>query len=207
MSEPYFLITGHGRSGTHYMARLFQWFGFNVGEYKKEKGGMAHNFPPDGWPFDKNRGDGNYMIQVVRDPWKVVDSVYLAEYSLPKQNSKHIPEIFVGSDIDKAMRSVVLWNRAVAEANPDLTVKVEEAPEVCAEWFRTEGLETKDTGKEKPLTNVNNRVEAGGWDLKGTTPFNEASDDVADMFREHCRIYGYPTEPKGFSCGSCGADI
>lgn len=184
-----FLITGHGRSGTHYMARLFQWFGINVGEYKNGEDGIAHNFPSDLWPLPLPGERKVHLIQVVRDPRKVVESTYLADYSLPKQNSQKIPEIYVRDDkLGNAIRSVVLWNRAISKAGPDLVVKVEDAPASCAVWLSDCGYRLSFTG-EMPSNDINKR-DKEGWS-SGSVPWDEMTPELTEMFNAHCEEYGY----------------
>ena len=92
-----FLVTGHGRSGTNYMAALFGWLGYEVGARKHCKYGMAHNFPaavnPNLWPFDKIRERYNHLIHVVRHPQKVLASTLFTHRDVVYENATKIPEI------------------------------------------------------------------------------------------------------------------
>lgn len=188
-----FFITGHGRSGTNYMAHLFQYLGYEVGPQSPYKDGMAHNYPPGTWPPKNLRKEHCYLIQVVRDPWKVVESTYLAKYSLPRQNAQRLPEINKGNTrFEKTIRSVVLWNRAIKSARPDLIVKVEEAEEVCSRWLESVGLEVNALG-EAPAKNINQRHNHG-WHMNWKVPWEELIGDKLTFFQRHCREYGYPEE-------------
>jgi len=125
------------------MAGLFQWFGLPVGLKHHVAHGLCHHYPfgilP--WPFARAREEYDYLIHYVRDPWKVVESVYLHRDgidhrdSMVSENARHIPEIACGNGLEIAVRSVVLWNRAIAEAKPDLVVRVEDAIPTCINWF------------------------------------------------------------------------
>jgi len=199
--KPLFYITGHGRSGTNYMAELFTHLGYPVGKQSGARCGQSHNFPQH-WPPTLIKENYQYLIQVVRDPWKVLESVHLATYSLAFQNTKKLPEIGAGTrdwakvTIDQNIKSVVLWNRAIAEAKPDLLVKVEEAEEVCTKWLNSIGLEVR-LSKSPPRKDVNKR-QTGGWHLREKVPWDKASKECIKMFKEHCQIYGYSNEaPSG----------
>ena len=141
-----FFITGHGRSGTHYMGALFRHLGYDVGTQKDLADGQSHNYPHKFWPFTKARDHYEYLIQVVRDPWKVVESVYLAKYSIPLAYSDRIKDLNAGIEhetddkLKQAVNSVVVWNERITEASPDLVVKVEEADYRCPEWLSSIGL-------------------------------------------------------------------
>ncbi|MHC4607053.1 MAG: hypothetical protein ACYTAF_08945 [Planctomycetota bacterium] len=184
-----FFITGHGRSGTHYMACLFTHFGYPVGEQCDKQHGQSHAFPGL-WPPEQIRKKYTHLIQVVREPRLVVESTYLANYSLARINWKRVPEIKEGNDLERAIRSVVLWNRAIAEAKPDLITKVEEAPARCGDWLNDIGHPTQIHGKP-PATNINYRT-ASGWNLGGEVPWASVGKEVMEMFNEHCKTYGYP---------------
>jgi hypothetical protein len=190
-----FLITGHGRSGTNYMAHLFNWFGFRVGARQLGHNGMAHNFPPAInpmlWPFTEVRRYYAHLIHVVRNPWKVVESSYAFDLSLPDEHAKVMPGINDGNELDRTIRSVVLWNRAIREAEPDLTVKVEEAMLDCEDWLRAAGFLIRKLPLPPPPTNVNGRSPDLGFDMEKTVNWDDAGDAVMELFSEHCAEYGY----------------
>jgi len=95
----------------------------------------------------------------------------------------------------KTVRSIVLWNQAIAKAKPDLVVKVEEAEMVCYDWIKSLGLEIHPRpGFPLPAKNVNHRT-SGGWDLDGTVPWKELNKEYLQMFQEHCKEYGYDDTP------------
>lgn len=198
-----FLLTGHGRSGTHYMSALFKWFGIDVGLYSNGNDGASHHFPFHklcDWPFSRVRERYKYLIHYVRDPLKVVESTYLHKEgikcvkSLVGETSSKIEEINDGSELEISIRSVVLWNRAIADAKPDLCVKVEEAPTALKKWLTENGFELSQTKAPEPATDTNKRTR-GQWHVGASVPWSEVSDPVRDMIKKHCREYGYPEKP------------
>jgi hypothetical protein len=50
----------------------------------------------------------------------------------------------------------------------------------------------KPSGDPPPDT-VNAR-HSRGWDLDGTVPWDTLDKQHAEMFKAHCRFYGYPDE-------------
>lgn len=192
-----FFITGHGRSGTHYMAYLFKHFGYSVGAQCDQKHGQSHNFPPRRlWPPCRIRDEYKHIIQVVRNPRRVVESAYLGDYSLAHQNTPRIPAIDQGTLLEKTIRSVALWNWAIKRAQPDLVVKVEDAPRVCREWLERTGIPCGAHG-ELPPTNANTR-RYPGWNYLSKSnpykpvPWDTVSPEVMETFNAHCDEYGYP---------------
>jgi hypothetical protein len=195
MGKRNFLITGHGRSGTNYMAALFQWFGYEVGAQSDGKHGMSHNFPPmpDWKSFRDARQSYRYLIQVVRNPYKVVESTFLAKYSLVDQNAKRITEIKQGDKLEQAIRSVVLWNKAIQYANPDLVVQVEHSISVCREWLSENRFPVIISRDKAPRKDINKRTEFG-WNLDKPIPWETVSESTMDMLSKHCIEYGYEKE-------------
>ena len=193
MSEkPLFFISGHGRSGTNYMAGLFNYLGYNVGPQSDGPDGQAHNFP-NFWPFEKAYENYRYLIQVVRNPKLVVESTYLARYFLPRVYTKRIPDLNAGIEgrLEQAVNSLIVWNQLISEACPDLVVRVEEAEWVCQKWLDRKWLDwnLKDA-VEPPPKNINHRT-AAGWDLERRVPWEELDRGWRAKLNEHSRSYGY----------------
>jgi hypothetical protein len=78
-----------------------------------------------------------------------------------------------GSDIHDAVMSYVLWYAMLEEQNPELIVKVEEAPARIKEFLEDKGMQAS-TPDRWPSTSTNGRThewlrpaqleeEAGGW--------------------------------------------
>lgn len=189
-----FMITGHGRSGTKYMYKLFNWLGFLVGDKWNGHDGMSHDFPmsvqSNLWPMREFKRYYHHLIQVVRNPHKVVESTYLCRvYNLVEDRAERIPEIARGNKIERTIRSLVLWNQAIKNEKPDLVVKVEEAPRVCRAWLIENGFAVKDNPKPPPPTDVNSR-DVAGWD-SGRVPWDKIGPEVRRMYKKHCEEYEY----------------
>lgn len=185
-----FFISGHGRSGTNYMAHLFAHFGYKVGPQLEEPNGQSHNFPTF-WPFKNVYTKYRYLIQVVRNPKLVVESTFLARYFLPRVYARRIPDLNAGIEgrLEQAVNSLIVWNQRISEAKPQLVVRVEAAPAVCREWLKNTGLSVSANG-ELPQENINRRTKIG-WDLKRPVPWNSLDREWVDKLNEHSRAYGY----------------
>ena len=135
--KPFFIITGHGRSGTKYMAALMGYFGYSVAHQKRGRDGSSSFHAAkaiigggkDEWGWCPPRSDPwVFLFHVVRNPWRVIESDVGVEGSPSQVISDWFPAIKGSTPLETSIRSVVLWNEAIEKGNPDLVVKVEEAP-------------------------------------------------------------------------------
>ena len=183
------------------MAHLFWHLGYDVGAQHDKDDGQSHNFPKL-WPPEALRTEYKYLIQVVRDPILVAESVFLAKYSLPAQNNSRAPAIGLsdsgtgwGADgpcLRKTIRSIVFWNDAISEASPDLVVKVEEADTVCQKWLHEMGM-TREVRDKAPKPGINHRHKSG-WNLDDKVPWGALDEEHFSMLKKHSTQYGYPEE-------------
>jgi hypothetical protein len=199
MTEAAFIVIGHGRSGTQYMAELLNVFGYDVKHENPGRNGVsamdALSIESGSRLFvsyDKERNRLLYKaapstktIHVVRNPWDVLESDYGHSSGVAVGASKWYWEILEKTGIDKVLTSIVVVNKKIAEYTIDLTVKVEEAETVVADWLK---IERRSTGLRKDI---------GHKDHKSLTAagYASASPGTLEAFKEHCTTYGYPTEP------------
>jgi hypothetical protein len=174
------------------MGQLFKWFGYNVGGHWNEEHGMAHDFPPsvrpELWPLTKAKRYYQYLIQVVRNPVDVVESAYLWKtMSLADQTNTKI-QLDGRNKLENTIQSVVLWNRAIEAADPDLVVQVEHAPSTCSGWLESKGFALTES-EEDPPGKVNARTE-DDWERKDVD-WSQADKNTMDMLKQHCSRYGY----------------
>lgn len=173
-----FLILGHPRSGTQYMARLMTCFGYSVGHETVSENGVScwswatyHPNPP--WSPGTRRDDFTEMIHVIREPLGVIASTAYTDtqdcwrddhtYSDDWKDiahggckSEHFRRLYTvqfpeWSLLDNAAMSYLGWTNLIQAQRPDLTVKVEEAPRVMADYL---GEKIKSP---PPPTNTNTR--------------------------------------------------
>jgi len=200
LREPLFLILGHGHSGTMYMARLMQYFCYDVQHERCGANGISDSLAM--WNARggsvrrafENRGKKGvrpcYLIQVVRNPWRVV----CTDFGIPHEGgsanyAKRWPAgVSEPGGIERPIRTVVVYNRKVSELGPDLVVHVESAPREVERWLRMRGLYVGHTG-ELPPTDVNTKPGERSFSFDSVAP------ELMREFREHCRIYGYEETP------------
>jgi len=201
MSTPVdFLILGHPRSGTGYMARLFTAFGYTVGHEKVERHGVsswmfavhADRVP---YTFDgKTRGDiePRHVFHVVRNPMDVIASMshtvhedraweFIACYALVCRNAPwHI----------RAAQSVVAWNRLIQGHFPrPKVVHVENAPAAVHNFLARNGYQPPSLSSVRlPPTNYNSRPHPS---VSREQIVAELPTDLADELEHHFQQYEY----------------
>jgi hypothetical protein len=136
MIEREFLITAHPRSGTGYMANLFQANGYDVGhEVMGEHGTSNWQFAvkSDFYPFDIDkikRQDCEFkqIIHVIRHPLFAINSIAFTEGRSEAFRSEFIP--ITGNPFERAIYSYYGWNMLIKSQRPDIVCKLEEAKDV-----------------------------------------------------------------------------
>lgn len=132
-----YLITGHPRCGTGYMAKLMQKYGFDIKHEEMGKDGISS------WIFtvkenqiwvDKtlNKKDYNFenLVMVVRNPFKAIPSIVYTETLDPRSiqlRAKYIKENGKMNAIEFAINSYIKWNNLILDQSPDYIVKLEQA--------------------------------------------------------------------------------
>ena len=198
-----FRVVGHSRSGTGYMAKLFQAHGYDVRHEEVGADGVsswqfaaqgARRLPyhytnqesPSAFAFD-------FTVHVIRAPLECIASLY---YTESQNQDWSTPEAFRAQFIGlrreapkmaRAVESWVNWNRLIDSQAPDVVIRVEDAIDALPLWLQKIGLATK-TCRELPPTDYNTRPHP---------PLTLAaieSQVPADLFAEFtiaARKYGY----------------
>ena len=149
------LILGHARSGTGYMAHLFNYFGAQIGHENYRENGISSwlfvnivnktNISNLWGPSRRMQDEYKYIIQCVRDPINAVRSIYLEHKMHPGvfKFRQRIIKKWLNIDIelidnitskpstpeDRAVLSYIYWNEIIKQQNPIITVQVENAVE------------------------------------------------------------------------------
>lgn len=145
------LVVGHPRSGTGFMSRLLQAYGLAVGHEQVDEDGISS------WMFAATTTEvpfsfdgssrANYifqtMIHVVRHPLGVIASTAYTELVNPpviEYLSRFVVVDRFAEKLEQACQSYLGWNKLIEAQRPDLRVRVEEAPELIAEFLQKRGL-------------------------------------------------------------------
>lgn len=128
MTGPMFLVTGCGRSGTAWAARLFTALGYPCGHERQytpwRSGPLAA--PESSWlavPHLDALGPGARVVRLIRDPYAVVASTmargFLADLTDPYAAyvAEHRPDITApGDHLGRAIRWAALWDTPLDDA-------------------------------------------------------------------------------------------
>ncbi|NMC62385.1 MAG: hypothetical protein GYA55_04385 [SAR324 cluster bacterium] len=131
----YLLITGHPRSGTGYMAKLFSANGYDIGHESLGRNGISawqfatpinHTI----WAVDLHRKDFEFetVIHVIREPLKCVSSVVCTEQHSESYRARYVN--LIGNVFERAVLSVSGWNKLIQSQLPTYTVPLEHAAEI-----------------------------------------------------------------------------
>ena len=190
-----FLILGHERSGTGYMAKLMRCFGYAVGhERVLEDGISAAQFAVRDMPtaVGPERGGENfrYVIQVVRHPLDVLaSSVHTVSGPMLRKHSKYVDIPTDADPVERHLWSIVLWNELISKWQPQLVTHVEDAVVNVEGFLRMRQKWKQHNGL--PPTNVNHRDHP-------PITVNEVMRKVSPMawhaLQLHSRVYGFSLE-------------
>lgn len=142
------LITGCGRSGTHYTARLLQEMGLDIPHEAVGKDGAAswkHTAPGVFVYIGKNReslidtSGFDRVLHQVRHPLKVIASMQTFSDSSWAYMAKSIELDTRASPVWKGMQAWVGWNR-LAETKARWRFQIEELPSRFPEFCQHAGL-------------------------------------------------------------------
>ena len=196
---PRFIIAGHWRSGTTYMSDLMTYFGFDVRHESKGKNGTCGTAVLiNRWDVESceelNRllyegARWTKLIQVVRNPWKVIESDHYLDRGCDQIVSWY-PDIGTVTGLNRAIKSVVTVNRKISEFYRDLVMRVEDAPAILEQWLSRNDLlsETHGSLPSKTTNHKDHRaLERKNWE--------SVSPNIMEMLKVHCREYGYPECP------------
>jgi hypothetical protein len=165
-----FLVVGHPRSGTRYMAELLQAFGYDVKHEAVGNDGTScwcwstHD-PTPPWAPGPRREIFGTVIHVLRHPLHAIASIALTDgYECKNKQHRRFVETTLAAPsgwasaglrgcasihyrqkytvqfpewdhLDNAAMSYLQWTNMVQAQGPQLTVRVEHAPAVLAEYL------------------------------------------------------------------------
>jgi hypothetical protein len=162
-----FLVVGHPRSGTGYMAMLLQAYGFDVGHERLLADGISSwmcavdtKYVPYG--DAKNGAEFEHVLHVVRHPVKTVASMaggILLQTRPPalKYMSSYI-DTQGGNEIETAVRTYVEWNTMIDSLKPSARFKVEHAHLELPKFLTRVGLECALDRTKAPARDYNSRL-------------------------------------------------
>lgn len=156
-NPPTFLVVGHPRGATGYMAALFQHYGYDVGHELMGKNGIsAWQYAVQGVPTKYNPPRNysatafDYIVHVVRNPWDTFVSCAFTEDSLHLRE----PHLFA-KGLERAeveLLSIPRWHRLCDSCAPHLTVKAESAASRLPLWLENLGLRRPTVGYPPAMT-------------------------------------------------------
>ena len=136
-----------------------------------------------------------YLIQVVRNPWRVIESDFLVEGNPSIAVVDKFPKVKGRNLLETSIKSVVFLNKRIQSFSPCLVVKVEQALAVISRWLENHGLFIGTSGLA-PAMDTNHKDHKGN--PLTTEDYSSVSPEVMESLREHCQKYGYSDEiPKG----------
>lgn len=149
-----FLITGHARSGTAYMANLFTKNGYEIGHERMKSDGIsswmfavcAEQYP---FTFDnstRQQYSFKNIIHVIRNPIDAIASIVHTEYASEDFRTKYV-QMF-GNEYERAIMSYIGWNKLIHSQCPDITVRLEDA----ARHFKFEDVEIANRREHPVMT-------------------------------------------------------
>jgi len=187
-----FLILGHPRCGTAYMAALMRSAGIKIRhENMGSKGISCWVFATDSnWRRStKNikRSDFRFkhIIHNVRNPAQALSSIlYTENVSLNfRKQHVHIDESL--SPLSQAIQSFIEWNKLIEKMNPDLVVQVENCEDILAKFLKEHDYPHKYLKPTKK--NANHRKHSDIPDNEWKT----VPGSLKQELNQFCEKYGY----------------
>lgn len=193
-----FLVIGHPRSGTAYMADLLSAYGYPVGHNEMRKEGIAaprwglRSNPLPGSSINRNDYEFEHTIMVVRDPIKVIASTfrtcaekeYLKHYAAPLGPMIEQPDF-----LSVVVKTVAVWHE-VMKPQASLIVKlddpVEDAPEAVRQYLANRNMPVEEG--TLPPSDVNSHTYVP---MNATEIREVCSSDAWASLQVHAENYRY----------------
>jgi hypothetical protein len=154
-----FLVTGHPRTGTGYAANLLNQLGFDVGHEKAGRDGLSswmfaadaecYPYAEDAVARSRRSLHWDMLLHIVRDPQNAVPSIMREnEWSQPSYQFRRLSILnqvgidldAYGSNMERAVMSLVGWNKMILEMKPDFWFRLDEAHHVLPGFLSCHGL-------------------------------------------------------------------
>ena len=189
-----FLITGHPRSGTTYMATVMREAGFHIGHETIGMDGIASwMFAVDDYQewkdpsLNRKNFKFDHVIMCVRDPMKMLASVIYTERASIDFRRRHIE--FPDEEPAGSILSIIQWYALIKGKGHDVVAWVE-TPARLYGWLREQGYDIPDD--LQPPTKVVNAREHE--DVTWETLRKYISTDLMRSWLNFCHEHGYYLE-------------
>ena len=209
-----FLITGHPRTGTGYIASLLGQLGFDVGHERAGVDGISSwMFGADAernpYALDKvaeKRADlhWDFLLHVVRDPASAIPSIMRENRWAPPSYEFRRTQILkqtgfdldtCSSELEKAVFSLVHWSRMILEMEPDQVLRLEDAHKTLRRFLIQNRLlaDTDTTALETTPVNANKLYKGVRHPLPEVTKqdWRSLSAKARDELKWYCNTYAY----------------
>ena len=209
------LGVGHPRTGSGYLSRVLSAFGLDVGHEKMGRDGIVswmfsvydleNPWALNRYAVSRYYSHFSHTILHVRDPFRAASSIIRENINAPGSfdfRNKHISRELdadlrqYSTDLEIAMRSIILWDRVIHKINNvDFVYKIEDAPSALFEFLEQIGIHPPrkirlpDTriNKDKPYRGVvvpKKPIPTEDW--------NSLSETTKQALNHYCDKYKYP---------------
>lgn len=198
-----FLVLGHPRTGTGWMAKLLQSWGFDVGHEVMGEDGISHwglaatkaetvIFTPSDLPdLSFNSFEWHNVVYCVRDPKDSIPSIIFTEDTEPaslEYRASYGDFRVSENDLVNAINSLLAWDKLITQIGPKMTIRIEDGAEEFFKELETAGLEP--VWNERMLGRKYNARKHPDWekleDLKAGVPRS-----LKKALGRFCEKYGY----------------
>jgi hypothetical protein len=197
-----FLVIGHPRGGTGYLALLLRKFGYNVGHEKLLKNGISY------WRYviktPKNT-TFRYTIHLLRSPNTCIPSIMLenkyasGSYTYRQQNINRVFGIDLPGYkdtlnkkaiyyIELATLSFIFWHKLSSMKNPTHIINLESSYDLLKEFNNTNILKSDLPESYNSTKNKKNYKEH----IKPTVDFDSIDTILKKILNSFCLKFNYP---------------
>jgi len=191
------LNIGHPRTGTGYMAKLYQAAGLDVEHEGIGKDGTScWTFAVSdeswfkSWKGTRNDYEWKYIIHNIRDPNDALPSIFYAEdmdnTSSVEFRRKHLNINTNLSKLSQSIQSFLGWNKLIQSLELNLKVKVENCVEKVEKFLKEKNLSKSINRDKLPSKDYNSRSYSDNINsrMKDNVP-KKLRDKLNDWCRDH----------------------
>lgn len=200
-----FLILGHPRTGTGYMSKLFQYFGYDVGHEVFGKDGISnwmysinniYNMPVWGTRIKRDDNKFKYKLLVIRNPYTSIKSFINTENNAEKSLDYRLKYLNITIEgLNKVETAIYIydeWIKTILKQYPDIKIiKLENAKDELNNYLINNKFNIKINNKLDPPKNYNTRNENNTYK---DVDFNNISDKFKNILKDFCKKYNYNYE-------------
>jgi len=211
VSKAPFLVTGCARSGTTYVTAVLRRSGLKIGhEEWGPQGCVAWQLAADAnytlfnWNFPKGKLDFDVVIHLVRDPIKVINSMYGRTVSPNNLSWEHAwryivnccPEISRNDPVPvKCAKYWYYWNLK-AERKSVMTLRIEDFHERLDEFSHMIGFQIDPNIANKVPQDINHHAFPNDFRVTWAYLEKNLEPSFFRKLQELAVAYGYPIEDK-----------